>query len=283
MIEAIENQITLIAQTTSQPLAPSPTPTPELPWYDKIIFDPVNLISISLAVIAVILGVIPLFLYIAEKRKSRLLDETVREFSLLVKIREMQAEQTKRSELSEAKAQELAKVAKSMQDDVEQRIPKAAMTAYYENTIPQLELQILDLGIRLSTMKSSLNSIQGASSAVVNPQLQRILSEEISKNVGAKRTLEQLQILLIICTSITSAILALVPYPFSVVVAVPATVLTIVVCARLFLAAKLVFPDNRLLNTKWNRPLFLLSAFTVLLLLLVVIFYAYIRQLNRYE
>src|SRR4051794_2356866 len=86
------------------------------PWLDRILYDPVNLISISLAIIAVILGIIPLILYVSERRKSRLLDETVKEFAILDRIRQMHAEEEKRGEISKAERDKIEAEARTMRE-----------------------------------------------------------------------------------------------------------------------------------------------------------------------
>jgi len=127
------------AQLQSMPDPPPPSGA----WYHRIIDDPVNLISISLAVIAVILGIIPLLLFIVERRRSALLDQTVKEFSLLDKIRELHEEETQKRELSKAELDELENKARGMREEIEKKIPTAALTAYYETLYLNLSCRCL--------------------------------------------------------------------------------------------------------------------------------------------
>jgi hypothetical protein len=230
------------------------TPTGDAPavWYDKIINDPVNLISISLAVIAVILGIIPLVLYVVEKKRARLLEETIKMFSIYERLQQMKTEAEKQAETSQAQVQEARAQAQAMQDDIEKRLPNAALTAYYQNTIPQIELQVLDLSTRLSAMRTSLGAIQGEQ-APMNPAVQAILSEVVSANVGARRRLEQLQLVLVIATAFTSAILAAVPFPLSFVIAVPTGLYIAATCYNLVIVARVAYPDYEFFSMALSR------------------------------
>jgi hypothetical protein len=231
-------------------LVPTQAPTAvaaEAAWWAKIIYDPVNLISISLAVIAVVLGIIPLVLLRAERQKTRLLDAAVEEFGLLEKARLNLKEEIEKGNITRARKEEIEAEVATMREDVEKRIPQAALKAYYENTIPQVELQIVDLGARLSDMRRALLSITSVGTPV-NPRVQEILSEEISKNVGARRNLEQLQILLIICTTSSAALIAIIPFPVSVLVSFLGASLSFYVCYLLFIAARMAFPDSKILR-----------------------------------
>lgn len=243
------------------------------PWYARIAEDPVNLISIFLGIIGVILGFIPLILWLFERSRSRILAQTVKEFSILERIQELQSETQKRNKVSEAKAQEIEKKAQAMREDVEQRIPNAAMAAYYQHTIPQLELEILDLGTRLVTMRSALNNIENTVD-VVDPKVKKILSDQISANVGAKRILDQQQFLLVICTAVFSVVVSTLPYPLSTLAAIPLAALTLTLCYKLVGTARAAYPDNKALGA-WvmgPRTLAITGLIIFAALLLVAVF-----------
>jgi len=247
-----------------------PASPPSGDWYHRIVDDPVNIISISLAIVAVALGIIPLILWVVERKKSRLLDQTVKQFAILEKIQELQGAQEKKTQLSQEKLKEIESKAQVMREDVEQRLPNAAMTAYYENTIPQLELQILELGARLQAMRESLNRILGVS-VIIDPAVQKILASEISHSVGARRSLEQQQLMLVLTTSILTVIVTVVPYPISIIALSPPVIITIYICFLLLGTARVAFPDSKVLSSAFLRPRTLAIVLAVFLISAVIL------------
>jgi hypothetical protein len=191
----------------------------------------------------------------------------------------MKVDADAKSKLSKEELEQTKHEARIMREEVEQRIPNSAMIVYYENTIPQIEGQVLDLGTRLVEMTNSLNTLRGAP-VVNNPKVQKIISRQISNTVGARRSLEQLQIFFIVVTSFSSALLAILPYPLSILASIPATFLILYICYRLMIAARIAFPDNRVL-AMWffrSRAIAIAILLTVLIVIIAGLFLTFLRH-----
>jgi hypothetical protein len=238
--------------------------------YDKIVNDPFNLVSFSLAVIAVVLGIVPLVLLVAERKRTQMLNETMKEFAILDQIRSLTAESEEKKKLTEAEARQIEERAKTMREDVERRIPDAALVAYYENTIPQLEQSLLDVSVRLDTMVDALKEIKGTSS-VVSAEVQTILSRQVAVHVAARRRLEIQQLLLVLSTSIFAVIVSVFPYPLSFAIGVLGGSVTIAICGRMMVTARYAYPDNRFLGTRWLRRKFVIVSVIIFIVTVIIL------------
>ncbi|WP_435257248.1 hypothetical protein ACSBLW_14130 [Thioclava sp. FR2] len=236
-------------------------------WYDRIIDDPVNLVSTLLGVAGVVLGIIPLILLIFERRKSRILDQTIKHFAILEKIEEQKSAAIDQKTQSEKEAEALNKHSELLKSDIENRLPNAAMVAYYKNTIPHLETQILEYGQRLTHMRQYLNELEGKNEAV-SKEIAEILSKQISESIGARRDLEQQQIYLVVCTAVMSVTVSVMPYPFSALISLPLAYAIVLIVTRLIRTARFAYPENEILKS----PIFnskVLYGFTILAFILL--------------
>jgi predicted PurR-regulated permease PerM len=240
-----------LAQAEGSLVAAAASPTTQ-PWLERIINDPVNLISVATGLIGVILGIIPLILYFYERKNTRNLNAVVGQYALLRQIELAKEAAEAQQEQAQAELSLVSARAAQMQEDIEKKLPNAAQRAYYINTIPQVEIQIHDLGVRLHTMKQALVSLTDEHTPI-SVEVSTILSEVVSEHVTARRRMEQDQIILVILTALTSSILAIVPYPLNIFIPVPSGIIAMYMCYRLVRAARRVYPDSKFLNPAWTQ------------------------------
>jgi hypothetical protein len=237
------------------------------------------------SLIGLILGAIPLFLYVQEKRSNEAIKQLAEEFNLNQKVRERLSETQAEKKVLEEESAKLLQNVQSFEQDIKERLPREAKIAFLKNAIPALEEQIYALVTQKESMTRSLTEMGGATFS--SPAAMQILSAESETRLSAKRQIETLQIQLSILTGLTSIVLYVVPYPADRVIVVFLAIPVAMLIANIIRLVRYVYPEafmSRLMKRAGRRPyLYVFLAFvTVILLCAAIVVGVEIMRMRRF-
>jgi hypothetical protein len=230
------------------------------------------------SILGVILGIIPLVLYVKERNKSKLLNAVLEQFSIKESL-EREATEATSSKANTDKAlsqskDELSKLTR----EIENSIPLQARAAFFNAAIPEIEQQILSLSKQREVMVKALEST--GVTPLQSSRLKPILETEINATVMARRRLDELQTVLSIFTGFAaaSAMLNFVePFIFPLSAALGFGIVWS--AYRLGHQWALVYPDNRLSKFVHSRFYRLLPVlFGAIFVIALVVFVAIISR-----
>lgn len=232
-------------------------------------------------VVGLILGAIPLFLYVKEAKSNEAIKQLAEEFNLNQKVRERLSETQAEKKSLEEESAALLKNIKSFEDDIKERLPREAKIAFLKNAIPALEEQIFTLVSQRDNMSKALAEMSGTT--FTSPAATQLLSLESETRLSAKRQIDTLQIQLSIFAGLTSIVLYIVPYPLDRVIVFFIAIPIAVLITNIIRLVRYVYPEafiSRLLRRIGNRPY--ASFFLSLLIFSVLVFIAFVfYQIRR--
>src|SRR5947209_10943469 len=163
-----------LAQAVQTQTTPAPVP---YGIYDQIITILTSPSGTAIVgVTGIILGAIPLALYVKEKRSNEAIAQITEQFGLAQKIKEsLDQTQAENKSLEEERAALLNNV-RDFEADIKERLPREAKVAFLRNAIPAIEEQIHALEVQKENMSRSLSELGG--SALTSPAAKQILSSE---------------------------------------------------------------------------------------------------------
>lgn len=230
--------------------------------------------------IGLLAAIIPLSQLASQRREARLLKEVLEQFHLKETLKkETEAVTASKADIESNLAKRQTEL-DALTLEISEKIPKQARAAFYATAIPEIEAQILALSEQREIMNTALSKLNVA--PVDNQKIKRILDEEISSSIRARRSLEEKQTMLSIVSGFAAASSFLGIFgPVGLLFTVVLAFWVLFVSHQLGLQWSLVYPEARLAKLLRSRayrfvPLFL--GIAVGALLVMVLYFAIIRH-----